>query len=80
MGEPISVQEMTEIWRAVLRDQSVRPDTDFFDLGGHSLAAIRIAQQIETACGIRLPPSAIHDNPTPERLAVLVGRHLAEAD
>ncbi|MFF0866957.1 acyl carrier protein [Nonomuraea sp. NPDC003560] len=68
----IPLTGMVEIWREVLMVDDVGPRSDFFDLGGHSLAATRIVQRVEEVCGVRLPVSAVQDHPTPEALTALV--------
>jgi thioesterase domain-containing protein len=42
---------------------------DFFDLGGHSLSAIRCAAHVKEQMGIDLPISTLFANPTIEQLA-----------
>ena len=38
---------LAEIWRAVLGIEEVGPEDDFFDLGGHSLAAMRVVAKAQ---------------------------------
>lgn len=49
---------------------------DFFLLGGHSLAAVRLLAAIERRLGLRLPLAALLEHPTVEGLA----RHLVARD
>ncbi|MFI6520472.1 acyl carrier protein [Spirillospora sp. NPDC050679] len=63
---------MSEVWRRELGVAAVRPGDDFFDLGGHSMAAARIVQQVEDLTGVRLPVPTVFDHPTAEALAALV--------
>jgi acyl-CoA synthetase (AMP-forming)/AMP-acid ligase II/acyl carrier protein len=65
------------IWESVLGQTPVGVHDDFFDLGGHSLAAAQILARIHDATGISLPLSAIFESPTPADLATLV--HQSEA-
>ncbi len=46
-------------------------DADFFALGGHSLAATRLAARVERALGVALPPAEVFAHPT---LAALAAR------
>ena len=57
------------VWRDALGAASVRPDDNFFDLGGDSLSAMRIAARIRDAHGVELDVSHILDAGTVERLA-----------
>ena len=44
-----------QIWKTVLSSEEIDPSQDFFELGGDSIKAQRIAQQIEKKFGIRVP-------------------------
>jgi len=44
-------------------------DDNFFEAGGHSLAAMRLATAVENALGTPVPVSALYDTPTPAALA-----------
>jgi thioesterase domain-containing protein/acyl carrier protein len=62
---------MCRIWEAALGDGPVRPDDDYFALGGDSVQAIEIFTEIQKVFGPRLPLSALHDAPTPAQLTTL---------
>ena len=47
---------------------------DFFELGGQSLRAIRVANKIEQETGVRIGIKDIFDNPTAAKLALEVGQ------
>ncbi len=59
----VAVQELLGTDRLGIRD-------DFFQLGGDSLLALRLAARIEAATGRRLPLAALANGATVERLAV----------
>ncbi|MFF5036098.1 amino acid adenylation domain-containing protein [Nocardia salmonicida] len=50
-------------------DGPVGADDDFFDLGGNSLVATRVAARIGAALEVTIPVSVIFEAPTVERLA-----------
>ncbi|MBK8179848.1 MAG: hypothetical protein IPK67_13390 [Planctomycetes bacterium] len=49
-------ERVAEIWRSVLGLERVGARDRFFDLGGHSLIAMRAILQLEAAFGVRIPP------------------------
>ena len=63
------------LWEDILGVSPVGVRDDFFALGGHSLDAVRLIQQIERLFDQRLPLSILHADPTVESLArVLLDR------
>ena len=58
---------LVDIWREVLQLDNVDPDGNFFDLGGDSVAAVRICARAGEA-GIRL---AVADILTHQTLAAI---------
>lgn len=57
-------ETLVQIWQEVLKRPSVGIDDNFFDLGGHSLTAIRILGRVSKSFGVRLPLKALFDAPT----------------
>ncbi|AHY45894.1 Thioester-redct: thioester reductase domain [Rubrobacter radiotolerans] len=51
-----------------LEPGDVGREDDFFEIGGHSLAAAELLTKIETAFGVRLPVSEVLASPTPAGL------------
>jgi acyl-CoA synthetase (AMP-forming)/AMP-acid ligase II/acyl carrier protein len=50
---------IADLWRELLRIDKVNADDNFFDIGGHSLLALRFVAQIEKRTGIQLDPRAL---------------------
>lgn len=48
-------EKLTGIWRDLLPQKNFGVHDDFFDLGGHSLMAVRLFTRIEKEFGVRLP-------------------------
>lgn len=65
------VLRMCRIWEAALGASPVRPDDDYFVLGGKSLEAIEILSEVQRVFGTRLPLSALFTAPTSAQLATL---------
>jgi len=57
------------LWEEVLGVRGIGVKDDFFALGGHSLAAVRLMRQIERTFGQALPLSVLYTNPTVEDVA-----------
>jgi len=53
-------------WEGVLRleDGEVRPEDDFFDLGGHSLAAAQLSSRVEQGFGVHVSMPQFMEDPT----------------
>lgn len=63
------LQRLRQIWSEVLGISEVRPEDNFFDLGGHSLMAIQVLSRIRSAFAIELEAEAIFKAPTLNGLA-----------
>ncbi|MEU0544990.1 non-ribosomal peptide synthase/polyketide synthase, partial [Nocardia sp. NPDC005978] len=66
--EDIVVAAFTEI----LEVDRVGADDDFFDLGGHSLSATRVAARVAAAAGVEVSVRDVFDAPTAARLGSLL--------
>ncbi|MBD1937334.1 non-ribosomal peptide synthetase [Microcoleus sp. FACHB-68] len=61
--------KLAKIWAEVLNLEQVSVGDSFFDLGGDSLLAIRLLEQIQTQFNRELPLSSLFLSPTIESLA-----------
>ncbi|WP_406630958.1 amino acid adenylation domain-containing protein [Amycolatopsis sp. WGS_07] len=67
------VEEMVAgVWAEVLGIERIGARDDFFDLGGHSVAATRISVRLRAALDADVPVRALFDHPTVEALAAAV--------
>jgi amino acid adenylation domain-containing protein len=57
------------IWREVMGVDAVGPDDDFFEVGGHSLLAVKIATRLRAAFDVDVPLTLLFDHPTVSALA-----------
>src|SRR4051812_47571275 len=60
------------IWESVLGVAPLRPDDNFFDVGGTSLAALRLLEAIHEHMGVDLPLSLLLDAPTVAQMAAVI--------
>ena len=61
--------QLTKIWENVLGKKPISVKDNFFDVGGHSLLAVRLLAQIEKAFGKNFPLATLFQSPTIEQLA-----------
>jgi len=69
---------VADIWREVLAGAELSPDSDFFALGGTSLAALRVVGRLSRLLGTRVPVRTIFEHSTLRTLAAHF-EHLTEA-
>ncbi len=66
-GAPLAA--VLAVWQAVLGVTGIGPDDEFFDLGGNSMAAIRVHARIRDTLDVDLPLRAMFEATTPAALA-----------
>ena len=62
-------EELAEIWREVLRNEKIGIDDNFFEIGGHSMLAVRLFVRIEQLIGKNLPLATLFQAPTVRQMA-----------
>ncbi|MBT5622033.1 MAG: amino acid adenylation domain-containing protein [Acidiferrobacteraceae bacterium] len=70
-------QALLEVWASLLRTKFVPVNTNFFDLGGHSLLVIKMVECIETKLSVQINPIDIYQSPTISLLADLIKSKMA---
>jgi acyl transferase domain-containing protein/aryl carrier-like protein len=68
------------MWRELLGLPDVAHDDDFFDMGGHSLIAIRLMARIHRELGVRFQLATLFEAPTIAALAALVRAERPDID
>lgn len=71
-------RQLAEIWKRVLRVDTIGRDDDFFSLGGHSLLATQANAQANLHWTLILPLRTLFDERTLQRCAAAIDRALAE--
>lgn len=65
-------QRVLDLWNAVLRSQHESVTADFFDVGGNSLDAVQLINQINRELGGALPVQTVFEQPTVRALATVL--------
>lgn len=68
---------LTEMWCAAFGVESVRPDENFFDLGGDSLTAVGLVEDIRRGFSVDIGIAAIFDHPTVSELVAELQRQFS---
>ncbi|HEY0735345.1 MAG TPA: condensation domain-containing protein, partial [Herpetosiphonaceae bacterium] len=66
--------EVAQIWAAVLGQERIGVEDNFFALGGHSLLATQLIARVRQQFQCELPLQAVFDAPTVARLAVRIAQ------
>ncbi|MEV7872729.1 amino acid adenylation domain-containing protein, partial [Streptomyces sp. NPDC088124] len=70
---------VADIWSTVLGTERIGAHDDFFDLGGDSIAGLKVVSRIRAALGAGLSPRTLFDHPTVAGLAAAVDTATAMA-
>jgi amino acid adenylation domain-containing protein len=62
------------VWQDVLRIDRVGSGDDFFELGGDSLSALVVVDELRRRTGVALAPTVMLEAPTPALIAALIAR------
>jgi acyl transferase domain-containing protein len=67
-------QRIHDVWSQVLGIETIGRDDDFFEMGGHSILAVRISVQIQEFMPPDAPAPNLYDTPTIRLLAEVLGQ------
>jgi hypothetical protein len=68
------VAEFEQLWMEVLGVETVNEHDDFFDLGGHSLSALRLSSLIRQELNLAVQLPHVLDNPRYGDLLAIAGK------
>lgn len=68
-------EKLVRIWQEVLGVRPVGIDDNFFDLGGHSLAATRVVSRVIQLFQIDMPLQSLFQSPTIAAMAAVITAH-----
>lgn len=71
---------LVDFWRELLGVQEVGVEDSFFDLGGHSLIAVRLFAMIRKAYGVDFSISVLFEAPTIKECAALIEEEVGPQD
>jgi thioesterase domain-containing protein/acyl carrier protein len=73
--EPTDAEtRMMAIWRDVLQVPEIGPTSNFFEVGGHSLIAMRLMTRVASAFGVKINVMTLFQAPTVREFAAHVSR------
>ena len=69
---------LVQIWQEFLNIRPIGIHDNFFDLGGHSLAAMRVISQVIKQFQLELPLRSLFQSPTVAAMAAVITEHQGE--
>jgi len=70
---------LVQIWEELLRVRPIGVTDRFFEVGGHSLLALRLLVDVEQKIGRKVPLQALFENPTIEHMAAVLRKNVSES-
>lgn len=74
------LETVVQCYRSVLLMNDIGPDTDFFNSGGDSLAAVNLSLMLAQTRGAAVPVTRLYEYPTPRALAKFLNSGGAAAE
>ncbi len=72
-------RNLAGFWQTLLGVEQVGVEDDFFDLGGHSLIAVRLFAMVKKSYRIEFPISILFEAPTIKKCAALISEQIGGA-
>lgn len=76
---PAVEQALVGMWRRMLKAPDVGADSDYFGLGGTSIAGISLLREVERAFAVKLTFTDLYEHRTVRELAALIGERRGAA-
>ena len=73
-------EAVVEVWKKVLGTGAIGAYSNFFDLGGHSLKAVRLLAEIQQRFGKEIKVSELFVDPTPAAMAKVISGVMTYSD
>jgi len=71
-----TVDRLRELWGAVLGEDDIEADADFFDLGGNSLTAVELMSKVRAEFRVEVGVVILFDHSTLDALAHQIDRRI----
>jgi phthiocerol/phenolphthiocerol synthesis type-I polyketide synthase E len=75
-GPDATLDRLRQLWIAVLGEEDLAPDADFFDLGGNSLTAVELMSKVRAEFRVEVGVVILFDYSTLGELANQINRRL----
>jgi len=73
-------EAIVRVWKKVLGNGAIGAYTNFFDVGGHSLKAVRLLAEIQQQFGTEIKVAELFVDPTPAAMAQVISGVVAYSD
>ena len=74
------METISDIWKDVLKAETIAADDDFFELGGHSLNGTQVINRIQKEFGVEIFMDDLYDYATLEEMSVFVESLIGELE
>ncbi|MFF4016050.1 amino acid adenylation domain-containing protein [Streptomyces sp. NPDC001843] len=71
-------QAIVQLWTDHIGIVGIGADDDFFEIGGHSLLAVTLLDELRRSYGVDIPPRSFYGDPSPAGLARVVEKARVE--
>lgn len=71
-------EQITKIWCDILEVEQIEPDENFFDLGGNSITAMMILEEVNNKFNAELVSTDLYSNDTVRKMTAAIEKRLAE--
>lgn len=75
-GPGSATDRLRQLWIAVLGEDDIGPDADFFDLGGNSLTAVELMSKVRAEFRVEVGVVVLFDHSTLAELAHQIDRRI----
>lgn len=67
-----TLERMIKVWREALESDQITGDSDFYEVGGHSMSAVKLAAYVTEEFGVEITIRQVLRATTPHDLAAVI--------